>query len=103
MESTKWYKSHRKFSFTAKYCIDLYEMTGHVPDSIFRPFLKSLYCHSRSEEKMFQATPEILHEHSKIIPSKHYSDEEKYELCKSLLPHMKEEEEIVSKGLVVAS
>lgn len=103
METTKWYKAHRKFSFTAKYCIELYEKTGRIPDSVFKPFLKSLFCHSKSEEKMFRDTPYVLDEHAKIIPSKRYSDEEKHELCKTLLPHMKEEEAIVRKGLGVAS
>jgi hypothetical protein len=37
----------------------------------------------------------ILDEHSKIIPSKQYSNEEKYIFCKTLLEHMKEEEAIL--------
>lgn len=95
----KWYKSHRRFSFTAKHCIELYEETTHIPDTIFKPFLKSLSCHSKSEEKMFQDTNQkqkIMEEHSKIIVNKKYSDEEKYLFCKSLLIHMKEEEAILS-------
>ena len=101
LESTQyssWYKSHRRFSFTANFCIDLYEEKKQIPDSIFKPFLKKLYCHSKAEEKIFQNSLEkdkILDEHSKIIPSKSYSNEEKYSLCKSLLVHMKEEESII--------
>ncbi len=37
----------------------------------------------------------LLSDHSHIQPNKHYSNEEKYELCFSLLSHMKEEEEVV--------
>lgn len=96
MDYTKWYKSHRRFSFTARFCIQLYDDKARIPDSIFKPFLKSLYCHSKAEEKMFQGYEHILDEHTKIIPSKQYSDEEKYEFCKSLLIHMKEEEDIIS-------
>lgn len=99
---SKWYKSHRRFSFTSKYCIELYENEKVIPDSIFKPFLKTLYCHSKSEEKMFQNPVEkerILDEHSKIIPLKDYSNEEKYTLCKDLLVHMKEEEDIIGAGL----
>lgn len=96
---SKWYKAHRKFSFTASHLIELYEDGKQIPESIFKPFIKSLYCHSKSEEKMFQEKDNILHEHSKIIPSKKYSNEEKYNLCKSLLSHMKEEEDIIYNSL----
>ena len=90
-EATKyfnWYKSHRRFSFTAKYCIELFEDKHYIPDSIFTPFIKSLYCHSKSEEKMFSKEDKILVDHSQIIPSKQYSQQEKYVFCKSLLIHM---------------
>ncbi len=99
---SKWYKSHRRFSFTAKYCIEMYEEGKIIPEKIFKPFLRSLFCHSKSEEKMFQdslAKEKILDEHSKIIPSKIYSNDEKYVFCQSLLVHMKEEEDILSKTL----
>ncbi len=99
---SKWYKSHRRFSFTAKFCIELYEEKNAIPDSIFKPFIKNLYCHSKSEEKMFQDTSfrdKLLEEHSTIIPSKQYSNEEKYTFCKSLLLHLKEEENILSLSL----
>ena len=99
---SKWYKSHRRFSFTAKHLMELYENGKVIPESIFRPFLKSLYCHSKSEEKMFNDHLEkekILHAHSEIIPSKTYSNEEKYKLCSSLLVHMKEEEDFISASL----
>ena len=96
---SKWYKSHRKFSFTAHHLIELYDEKQQIPDSIFKPFLKSVFCHSKGEEKLFQSSLEkekILDEHSKIQPSKQYSHEEKYLFCKSLLQHMKEEEAILS-------
>ncbi len=94
----KWYKSHRKFSFTAHYCMDLYEEGRTIPESIFQPFIKSLYCHSKSEEKIFQESQrkqKILEDHKDIDPSKKYSNDEKYFFCKSLLVHMKEEEDMV--------
>ena len=94
----KWYASHRRFSFTVKYCIELYEEKNIIPQTIFFPFLKSLSCHSNAEEKMFakmKFPSSVFEEHSTIILTKHYTDEEKYKLCKSLLNHMKEEESIV--------
>lgn len=99
---SKWYASHRRFSFTAKYCIDLYETTGRIPDTIFKPFLRSLACHSKSEERMFrdvEGLSVVFTDHTAIVSSKVYSDDEKYELCSTLLPHMKEEERIVSAAL----
>lgn len=108
-ESTKyakWYKSHRRFSFTAKFCIELYEERNTIPQTIFVPFLKSLYCHSKSEEKMFrdiQSIDTVFHEHDMIQLSKHYTEEEKYMLCKSLLLHMKEEETLVMGSLLTKS
>ncbi len=98
----KWYKSHRRFSFTANHIIELYEDGKNIPEQIFKPFIKSLFCHSKSEEKMFDIGPEkdtILLEHSKILPHKKYSNDEKYEFCKSLLCHMKEEEQIIYRKL----
>lgn len=100
---SKWYKSHRRFSFTAKYCIEIYEEGKPISETIFKPFLKSLYCHSKSEEKMFHESSEfdsILEEHSKIDPSKEYSNEDKHLFCKSLLTHMKQEEEILYNRLL---
>lgn len=92
----KWYLSHRRFSFRSKYFIELYEENKQIPDCIFKPFLKSLDCHSKGEEKRIFNTipvPETLFdEHSKIILIKKYTNEEKYNLCKSLLIHMKDEE-----------
>lgn len=82
--------------------MELYEEQKKIPETIFSPFLKSLHCHSRSEEKMFQAIvpmKDIFKEHSSIDLKKRYSDDEKYALCKSLLSHMKEEEEIVRNSL----
>lgn len=103
---SKWYNSHRRFSFTAKFCIELYEEGKPIPQTIFQPFLKSLSCHSKSEEKMFakiQTPASLFDEHSKIILSKHYTNEEKYSLCKSLLLHMKEEEEVLQNYLSLNS
>ena len=92
----KWYLSHRRFSFTSRHLIELYEEDKQIPDSIFKPFLKSLDCHSKGEEKRIFNTisvPETLFdEHSHIIVTKKYTNEEKYNLCKSLLVHMKDEE-----------
>ena len=95
---SKWYKSHRRFSFTANHCIELYEDIQWIPDSVFKPFIRSLYCHSKSEEKMFMdmsIQEKILDDHSRILPSKIYSNEEKYAFCKSVLIHMKEEENAI--------
>ena len=81
----------------------MYEEDKRIPDSIFKPFLKSLDCHSKGEEKrIFNtiAVPETLFdEHSHIILTKKYTDEEKYKLSKSLLTHMKEEEEILKSHI----
>lgn len=99
---SKWYRSHRRFSFTANHIIELYDNGKNIPESVFRPFIQSLYCHSKAEEKMFQNSLEkntLFEEHSKIIPTKKYSNDEKYELCKSLLIHMKHEEHIISTSL----
>lgn len=98
----KWYLSHRRFSFTSKYCIDLYDTTKNIPDSIFVPFLRRLKCHSVGEETFFRAIvlniPDTLFdEHSKIDVSKKYTNEEKYALCKELLIHMKEEEVVLAQ------
>ncbi len=91
----KWYASHRRFSFTAHHMMEIYEDGKQIPNSIFKPFLKSLSCHSKSEEKMFHnvtSIQEIFEEHSKIVLLKQYSNEEKYTFCKELLQHMKKEE-----------
>ena len=95
----KWYLSHRRFSFTSRHIIEMYEEDKQIPDSIFKPFLKSLDCHSKGEEKrIFNNIPvpeTLFDDHSHIIPTKKYTNEEKYNLCKSLLIHMKNEEEIL--------
>lgn len=74
----------------------MYEEDKNIPDSIFKPFLKSLDCHSKGEEKRIfinLPVPETLFDdHSHIILTKKYTNEEKYNLCKSLLVHMKDEE-----------
>ncbi len=95
----KWYLSHRRFSFTSKFCIELYEENKNIPDIIFKPFLKSLKCHSTNEEKNIFKSIEIpdslFHQHDTIQITKDYTNEEKYIFCKSLLNHMKEEEAIL--------
>ena len=99
---SNWYRSHRRFSFTAHYCIALYEDRKAIPDAIFKPFLKALACHSKGEEKLFPPGPDkerLLDDHSMIVPSKSYSTHEKYEFCKSLLVHMKQEEQILSASI----
>lgn len=99
---SKWYNSHRRFSFTARHCIELYDEKQVIPDTIFKPFLKTLSCHSKAEEKMFMNTgiqDKILEEHSQIVLTKHYTNEEKYAFCKSLLVHMKMEEEFLLETL----
>jgi len=98
----KWYQSHRRFSFTANYCIGLYEETGRIPDSVFRPFLRSVACHSKAEERFFTdplVLARIQQEHATIQPSKAYSHKEKLEFCQSLLDHMKEEEAILLESI----
>jgi hypothetical protein len=99
----KWYLSHRRFSFTSRYLIELYEETNNIPDTIFKPFLKSLDCHSKGEEKtIFSLIPvpeTLFDEHSHIILTKKYTDEEKYDLCKSLLNHMKDEESFLKSHI----
>lgn len=100
---SKWYRSHRRFSFTAHYCIEHYEEGKQIPESVFQPFLRSLSCHSKSEEKMFQhisALQETFREHSTIVVTKRYTNQEKYTLCKSLLDHMKEEEALVMSSIL---
>jgi hypothetical protein len=99
---SKWYKTHRRFSFTAAHCIELYEAGKRIPESVFRPFIKSLYCHSKAEEKfltLLQGHEHLLNDHSEIQPTKEYSNDEKYNLCKSLLIHMKEEEILLKASL----
>lgn len=98
----KWYASHRRFSFVAEFCIEHYEEKQRIPSQIFTPFIKSLYCHSKSEEKMFGHIPSIqdtFKEHAEIVTTKQYTDEEKYNFCKALLLHMKEEEDMVFRFL----
>ena len=99
----KWYLKHRRFSFTCNYMMDLYEEQKQIPNSIFKPFLKSLDCHSKGEEKrIFNTMPvpeSLFDDHSKIILTKQYTNEEKYIFCRSLLIHMKEEENFLKSYL----
>lgn len=100
---SKWYTSHRRFSFTANLCIEHYEDTNEITRKIFFNLLKSLSCHSRSEEKMFQhieSLKDIFKDHSSINTNKQYTEEEKYTFCKSLLHHMREEEHAVKQSIL---
>lgn len=99
----RWYVSHRRFSFLSRYCIELYEEKMVIPNSIFKPFLKNLKCHSTNEEKTIfkdiYTDPSLFDQHSTIIVSKEYTNEEKYRFCQTLLVHMKEEEEGVKNHI----
>ncbi len=99
----KWYKSHRKFSLLAHLFIEDFEDNKQIHLPTFTSFIKSLYCHSKSEEKMFNHIENIKNtfiEHTHISTTKSYTEQEKYILCKSLIIHMKEEEHIVKNYLL---
>lgn len=76
--------------------MDLYEELHVIPDSIFVPFLQSVRCHSKAEERMIPLSNHLLEDHSELMMSKPRTHEEKYTFCQSLLVHMSEEEQIVS-------
>jgi len=100
----KWYKSHQKFYILAHLFIEDFEDNKQIHLPTFKSFIKSLYCHSKNEEKMFYHIENIKNtfkEHNHINTTKLYTDEEKYNLCKSLITHMKEEEDIVKKYLLL--
>jgi hypothetical protein len=99
----KWYKSHQKFSVLAHLFIADFEDNKQIDLPTFTSFIKSLYSHSKNEEKMFKHIENLQNtfaEHSDINTSKSYTEEEKYIFCKSLIIHMKEEEEIVQNYLM---
>jgi hypothetical protein len=99
-----WYKSHRKFSILAHLFIADFEENKPIHLPTFTSFIKSLYCHSKSEEKMFSHIENIKNtfiEHNQISITKSYTEEEKYILCKSLIMHMEEEEDIVKNFLLL--
>ena len=101
----KWYKSHRKFSILAQLFIEDFENNQQIHLPTFTSFIKSLYCHSKREEKMFNHIEKIKYtfrEHNHISTTKSYTEEEKYNLCKSLIIHMKEEEDIVKNYLLLS-
>ena len=101
----KWYKSHRKFSLLANLFIEDFEDNKQIYLPAFKAFIKSLDCHSKTEEKMFMHIENIQNtfkEHNCISTTKTYTDEEKYILCKSLIIHMKEEEDIVKTYLLLS-
>ena len=100
----KWYKSHRKFYILADLFIEDFENNQQIHLPTFTSFIKSLYCHSKGEEKMFNHVENIKNtftEHNHISITKSYTEEEKYILCKSLIIHMKEEEDIVKSYLLL--
>ena len=101
----KWYKSHIKFYILAHLFIEDFENNQQIHLPTFTSFIKSLYCHSKREEKMFTHIENIKHtfrEHNHISTTKSYTEEEKYNLCKSLIIHMKEEEDIVKNYLLLS-
>jgi hypothetical protein len=101
----QWYKSHRKFYSLAHLFIEDFENNRQIHLPTFTSFIKSLYCHSKGEEKMFNHIENIKHtfrEHNHISTTKSYTEEEKYNLCKSLIIHMKEEEDIVKNYLLLS-
>lgn len=98
----KWYKSHRRFSFMAKLFIEEFKENGKIPVHPFASFVKSLSCHSKSEERMFANIPtmtSLFQDHVNIDIHKAYTEEEKYDLCISLLDHMREEEDMLRQKL----
>ena len=100
----KWYKSHKKFYILSHLFIEDFEDNRQIHLPTFTSFVKSLYCHSKGEEKMFTHIENIKHtftEHNHISITKSYTEEEKYILCKSLIIHMKEEEDIVKNYLLL--
>ena len=99
----KWYKSHKKFYLFANLFIEDFEDNKQIYLPAFKSFIKSLYCHSKAEEKMFNHIENIKNtfkEHTHISTTKSYTEEEKYMLCKSLINHMKEEEDILKNYLL---
>jgi hypothetical protein len=98
-----WYKSHRKFSILAHLFIADFECNKQIHLPTFTCFIKSVYCHSKSEETLFRHIENIkktFAEHDQISITKSYTEEEKYIFCKSLIQHMEEEEDIVKTYLL---
>lgn len=99
----KWYKSHKKFSILAHLFIEDFEDNTKIHLQTFTTFIKLLNCHSKAEERMFNHIEKIQNtfkEHNHISTTKSYTEEEKYNLCKMLIIHMKEEEDIVQNYLL---
>ena len=99
----KWYKSHIKFSILANLFIEDFEDNKQIYLPAFTHFIKLIYCHSNAEEKIFKHIENMNNtfiEHKYINTTKTYTDEEKYIFCKSLINHMKEEEDIVKNYLL---
>lgn len=100
----KWYKSHRKFSILAQLFMEDFENNKQIHLPTFKSFIKSLCCHTKGEEKMFNHIDKMkdaFKEHNYISETQSYTEEEKYMLCKSLIIHMKEEEDIVKNFLLL--
>ena len=67
----------------------------------FKSFLKSVNCHSKAEEKIFENIEKLnnIFEEHKLININKITDEEIYIFCKSLIIHMKNEEKAVMEIL----
>ncbi len=103
---SKWIASHARFRNTISAFLEHSEEGQKIPQKIFLAFLKSVICHSRGEEKMFQGIPELqilFAEHKGLVGFVPGSEEEKVEFCKHLLVHMQEEETAVRRHFKIVS
>ena len=94
----KWYAAHRRFSFTATWCLEQDSMGKPIPSQVFDPFLRSLRCHSAGEERRFQGVPDLevlFKAHDQLDPAHLTTQDEKVQMCRSLLVHMRAEEDAV--------
>jgi hypothetical protein len=97
-----WYKSHQKFYNIAYLFIEDYEKNKKLSLIAFKSFLKSVNCHSKAEEKIFENIDKlnnIFEEHKLININKIYISSSVYIFCKSLIIHMKNEEKAVMEIL----
>lgn len=99
----KWYAAHRRFSFTARWCLEQEEMGKSIPSQVFDPFLRSLQCHSKSEERRFRDLPDaesLFQDHAMLDATLLSTHAAKVALCRSLLTHMRDEENAVWTSMV---
>lgn len=99
----KWYAAHRRFSFTATWCLEQDSMGKPIPSQVFGPFLRSLQCHSKAEERRFRDLPDaesLFKEHAMLDSALLVPQAAKVALCRSLLVHMREEEDAVWTSMV---